>query len=164
MNTAAVLLEWLAPKPGEHVLDLGCGLGLHAAAIAACGAHVTGIDPEGHLLEQARLACPQGEFIAVGLFEYSPSRRFDAIFANAVLHWVAPPDAALRRLFELLRPGGRIAGSYGARADEAANLVNYYLPDAARCRELLLSAGFTQIHVEEAATRLRWRAVRPVTG
>jgi hypothetical protein len=67
-------------------------------------------------------------------------------------------------MFELLRPGGRLAASYGARAAEAANLVNYYLPDAALCRELLLSAGFTQIHVEEAANGLLLRAVRPVTG
>ena len=164
MSTAAILLEWLAPQPGEDVLDLGCGLGLHSTAIARCGASVTGADPETQLLEQARLVCPSGKFLAAGLFDLDPSLRFDAIFAHAVLHWIHPPEAAVRRLFDLLRPGGRIAASYGAKAAEAANLVNCYLPDRAQCLELFHSAGFTAIHVEGSTRGILLRAARPVTG
>lgn len=164
MTTPSLLLEWLAIQPGEEVLDIGCGLGANARAIAACGARVTGIDPEAHLLEQARLACPDGSFHALGLFEFNPGQQFDAILAHSVLHWIQPGDAAAHRLFALLRPGGRIAASYGARAREASNLVNYYLPDARQIRRFFLEAGFESIRLEEQNGRTLLYARRPTAA
>lgn len=48
------LIEWLAPKPGERVLDVGCGDGYNSAAIARRGAFVTGIDVNEQRLAIAR--------------------------------------------------------------------------------------------------------------
>jgi len=155
------LLEWLAPQPGERFLDVGCGLGTLSARLAACGAVVTGIDPEPQLLEQARIACPGGLFLAVGLFEFRPAESFDGILAHAVLHWLGRPEPALRRLFDLLRPGGRLAASYGAKAAEAANLLEYYVPEAEECRRALRAAGFHPAHVEPWEKGVLLYAERP---
>lgn len=162
MTTAEALLAWLALRPGERVLDVGCGLGWNAAAMSALGASVTGIDPEQHLLEQARLLCPEGTFLPVGLLDFHPPSRFDAIFAHAVLHWIAPPPAAARRIFELLNPGGRFAASFGATAREAANLVNYYLPDMHEYASILAAAGFDSIASQRRPEGFMVFAVRPV--
>lgn len=162
MTTVEVLLQWLALRPGENVLDLGCGLGFNSTAMAARGARVTGIDPEGHLLEQARLICPEGIFIPAGLFDPALEGNFDAILAHSVLHWIQPPAAAARRLYELLRPGGRLAASFGASAAEAANLVNYYLPDTGEYRSVLMSAGFSEVATAERPGGFVVFAVRPL--
>jgi trans-aconitate methyltransferase len=164
VSPAQALLDWLDLQPGEEVLDVGCGLGVHSRAMALRGARVTGIDPEAHLLEQARLACPDGVFIAVGLLDYQPPRRFDAVFAHAVLHWIRPGDAPARRLFSLLRPCGRLAASYGARAREASNLFNYYLPDAEQCRSSFLEAGFSNLRLEQRDGGILVFATRPETA
>lgn len=161
MTTAETLLAWLALRPGERVLDVGCGLGWDAAAMSALGADVTGIDPEPHLLDQARLLCPGGTFLPLGLLDFHPETRFDAIFAHAVLHWITPPPAAARRLFELLKPGGRLAASFGAKAKEAANLVNYYLPDMNEYCSILAAAGFDSIAAQRRPEGFVVFAVRP---
>ena len=48
------LFELLAPRPGERVLDLGCGTGHLTARIAEAGADVVGIDASAEMVEQAR--------------------------------------------------------------------------------------------------------------
>jgi 2-polyprenyl-3-methyl-5-hydroxy-6-metoxy-1,4-benzoquinol methylase len=48
------LFELLAPRPGERVLDLGCGTGHLTARIAETGADVVGIDASAEMVEQAR--------------------------------------------------------------------------------------------------------------
>lgn len=149
MNTAARLLEWLRPAPGERILDVGCGLGAQSALLARAGAIVTGIDPEAHLLEQARIACPEGRFFALSLSEFETDEPFDAVLAHAVLHWAGDPGAAFGKLASLLKPNGRLAASYGAKAVEASNLVNYYVPPANECRRVLAALGFQSIRIEE---------------
>lgn len=161
MSASARLLEWLSPQPGERFLDLGCGLGTLSALLHAAGARVTGIDPECHLLEQARIACPSARFVAAGLYDFSPEEPFDGILAHAVLHWTGNPEAAFRRIWDLLRPGGRVAASYGARAAEAANLVNYYLPDVDECVRALERIGFVSIRTEAWAMGFLVYAERP---
>ena len=55
---ASGLLELLAAKPGERILDVGCGTGHLTAQIAATGAHVVGIDASSAMIEQAREKYP----------------------------------------------------------------------------------------------------------
>src|SRR5258708_4692978 len=58
----AQLLELLAPKPGERILDLGCGTAALTAQIAAAGAQVVGIDRSPEMIEQARRSFPDLSF------------------------------------------------------------------------------------------------------
>ena len=53
---AAGLLELLDSKPGERILDIGCGTGHLTAQIAATGAYVIGIDCSAEMIRQARAA------------------------------------------------------------------------------------------------------------
>lgn len=137
-----ILIEMLAPQPGERVLDAGCGLGRWTAALASSGASVTGLDIHAPLLEQARLACPAAEFYAADLLTWKPPQPFDAIYAFATLHWVLPPLDAARALYALLRPGGRLAAAFGGLSAVARQLEGCYQPAPRAYIRVLERAGF----------------------
>lgn len=142
------MIALLAPQPGERILDAGCGVGAGAARLAAAGARVTGIDPLGALLEQARFAHPGCEFVEAELLVYQPSAPFDAVLAHAALHWIRPPEQAALKLFECLRPGGRLAASLGGANESARQLEAYYQPLAGEYAKVLKEAGFADIAVQ----------------
>jgi trans-aconitate methyltransferase len=147
--TGEELIGLLAPAPAERILDVGCGMGEHAGAMAARGARVTGIDPNGVLLEQARYRHPGVEFVETSLAGYVPGEAFDAVFAHSSLHWIHPPGQAAADLFRLLRPGGRLAASLGGAAPAAAAMVHYYLPRAEEYQRLLERSGFAEVVCRE---------------
>ena len=90
------LLPLLAAQPGERILDLGCGTGQLTAKIAALGATVTGLDSSAPMLDQARASCPSIAFHQADARSFDlPEKGFDAVFSNAVLHWIHQPRAVL---------------------------------------------------------------------
>jgi trans-aconitate methyltransferase len=142
-----ILIEMLAPRPGERVLDAGCGLGRWTAALTATGASLTGIDLHAPLLEQARLACPAAEFHAADLLTWTAPQPFDAIYAFATLHWIQPPLAAARALYALLRPGGRLAAAFGGLSAVARELKGCYQPAPRDYQSVLERAGFAMLEL-----------------
>jgi trans-aconitate methyltransferase len=116
----ASLVELLAPKAGERVLDLGCGTGHLTAAIAAAGAAVVGLDRSAEMLGQARAAYPHLEFVRGDARDFAFDQPFDAVFSNATLHWVRPPEAAARCVRDALKPGGRFVAEFGGRGNVRA--------------------------------------------
>jgi SAM-dependent methyltransferase len=108
IDAGSDLLDVLRPEPGEHVLDLGCGTGTLTAAIAARGAHVTGIDVEPAMVDQARTRYPELDFMVGDGHRVTAGAPLDAVFANAVLHWLTRADEALASVHRTLRPGGRL--------------------------------------------------------
>jgi trans-aconitate methyltransferase len=118
----ASLVELLAARPGERVLDLGCGTGHLTAAIAATGAAVVGLDRSEEMLTQARSAYPALPFVLGDARDFRFDEPFDAVFSNAALHWVRPPEAAVRRIADALKPGGRFVVELGGRGNVAAIL------------------------------------------
>jgi SAM-dependent methyltransferase len=115
----AALLEWLEPRPGERVLDLGCGDGVLTAAIAASGAVTAGLDPSPSLVRAAR---DRGLAVVRAAAPALPfrNRSFDAVFSNAVLHWIADPAPTLAAIAGVLRPGGRLVAELGGHGNVAA--------------------------------------------
>jgi trans-aconitate methyltransferase len=107
------LIEWLAPKPGERILDLGCGTGHLAYEIAQAGCEVVGMDASAEMVEQARRAFPELHFEVGDAADFSFTEPFDAIFSNATLHWVLDYQAAIACMYRHLKPGGRLVLEMG---------------------------------------------------
>src|ERR1700688_224339 len=82
------VLDVLAPQKGERILDLGCGSGQLTAAIADGGAAVIGLDSSPEMLAKARANYPAIEFRLGDAANFSMEPPVDAVFSNAVLHWV----------------------------------------------------------------------------
>lgn len=113
----ASLVELLAPQHGERILDLGCGTGHLTSQIAQAGAEAVGLDHSAEMLQQARAAYPGLQFIQGDARDFSFTEPFDAIFSNAVLHWIRPPEAVIRCLRDALRPSGRFVTEFGGRGN-----------------------------------------------
>jgi trans-aconitate methyltransferase len=119
-RAALDLVEWLDPKPGEHILDLGCGTGHLTQEIAARGADVVGIDNSEAMLAEARRSHPALRFEHADAAELRTLRPVDAVFSNAALHWMTRPDAVAARVYEALRPGGRFVAEMGGKGNVRA--------------------------------------------
>ena len=91
-NPIDVILAALGPLDGARILELGCGHGALAKALALAGAKVVGVDPEPAALKAARRAVPAALFVQAGA-EALPVRdaAFEgAVFQNALHHIPAP--------------------------------------------------------------------------
>lgn len=113
----ASLVELLDPKPGERTLDLGCGTGHLSARIAEAGAEVLGVDGSPEMVEAAARAYPAMRFEVADARTLKYEGQFDAVFSNAVLHWVKEAEAVARGVARALRPGGRFVAEFGGKGN-----------------------------------------------
>ncbi len=150
----AQLVQRLAPQ--STVLDIGCGSGLpSAAALAAAGHRVVGVDISPRQIELARANVAGGSFVACDVLELvAEPHSFDAVMALYSLTHV-PRDRypmLLGRIAEWLRPGGVLLASMGT-SDVAGCNEDDFLGfghtswtngcDPATSRRLLYDAGFS---------------------
>ena len=109
-------LDWingLAPLAGLHVLDVGCGGGILADAMARKGAEVTGIDlatkalrvAQLHALEAQTPRVQYREISAEALAAQSPG-QFDVVTCMEMLEHVPDPASVVRACATLVKPGG----------------------------------------------------------
>jgi len=110
-DLANPVVELLAPRPGERILDLGCGDGALTEKLVALGCVVVGVDgsPEQVAAARARgldARVADGERLGF-------AGEFDAVFSNAVLHWMRQPAAVIDGVFRALKPGGRFVAECG---------------------------------------------------
>lgn len=107
-------LALMPPLPGAHVLDAGCGAGLHAADMIRSGATVTGVDASSVLLDLARTRCPGATFVRADLahpLDFLDTASFDAVLCALVLHYLEDWGGALQEFRRVLRPGGLLVVS-----------------------------------------------------
>jgi trans-aconitate methyltransferase len=153
----APVLELLAPMPGEHILDLGCGDGVLTEKIAATGAVVVAVDAAPDMVAAARRRGLDARVAAGQELDFEPS--FDAVFSNAALHWMRPPEQILAGVYRALKPGGRFVAEMGGHNNIAAVIVAlsavlgrrgldvhrlspWYFPSAEAYGEKLEATGF----------------------
>lgn len=111
------LIDLLNPQPGEHILDLGCGTGQLTAAIAARGARVQGIDADPAMVAQAQINTPHLTFSTADACTFTLAEPVDAIFSNAVLHWIPTADQVVAQVWAALKPSGRFIAEFGGKGN-----------------------------------------------
>lgn len=116
------VLDRLALRGGEHVLDAGCGTGRVTLAleerVAAVGGHVTAMDRSFEMTRLARRTLPASVPVVCADLLALPFRRaFDVVFSTATLHWVLDPARLDRELASVLRPGGRLHAQCGGASN-----------------------------------------------
>jgi SAM-dependent methyltransferase len=115
------LREWererLALRPGQSIIDVGCGIGEVALALSrdvAPGGHVVGIDASEAMLTVAReraagsdvdMTFRTGDAAALD----EPDASFDACRSERMLQWLMEPETAIDEMIRVVRPGGRIS-------------------------------------------------------
>jgi trans-aconitate methyltransferase len=113
------VLDLLQPQPGETILDLGCGDGVLTEKLAALGARVIGVDSSVNMVEAAKARGLDARVMDATALAFD--NEFDAVFSNAVLHWVKnDPDAAIAGAYRALRRPGRFVGELGGHGCVAA--------------------------------------------
>jgi trans-aconitate methyltransferase len=115
----AGLLELLAAKPGERILDLGCGTGHLTHQIAERGSEVLGIDSSPEMIGQARQNYPGLNFVLQNAAEMRFDSEFDAIFSNAALHWMLDAEGVVAAISKALRRNGRLVAEFGGKGNIA---------------------------------------------
>src|SRR5262245_29494538 len=85
-DLGAPVVELLAPKPGERILDLGCGDGVLTKKLVDLGCHVVAIDSSAPQIEAARKLGLDAHVMTGEALPFH--EEFDAVFSNAVLHWI----------------------------------------------------------------------------
>jgi trans-aconitate methyltransferase len=157
------LLQLLDARPGELILDLGCGDGALTEKIISYGCIVIGVDSS---FPQLKAAKNRGLDVALmDAHQLGVQRRFDAVFTNAALHWMKQPETVVARVANALKPGGRFIGEFGGKGNvEQIRLVlhdtlrkygidptpfdPWYYPTPEEYSELLSKVGFVISYME----------------
>jgi trans-aconitate 2-methyltransferase len=111
------VVELLAPRAGEHILDLGCGPGQLTRKIADSGAEVIGLDASPEMIGQARQNYPELRFVLQDAAALPFDNEFHAVFSNAALHWMLNPAAVVSGVARALRPAGRFVLEMGGKGN-----------------------------------------------
>ncbi len=167
---AGPVIERLALRGDETVLDAGCGSGRVTKLLLELlpRGRVVAVDAAPSMVEEARAAVgDRAEVIQSDLTQLELDERVDAVFSNAVFHWVPDHDALFARMHAVLRPGGRlvaqcggagnvdrfhaVAREVGEEAPFAEHLAGWVGPwnfaGAQETEERLARAGFDHIRV-----------------
>lgn len=162
-NLALPVVDLLEPRAGERILDLGCGDGTLAVEIEKVGAKVVGVDLSGNMVAKTKEKGIEAYVMSATELPYEDA--FDAVFSNAVLHWVKEPDAAIDRIHRGLKAGGRFIAEFGGYGnikyltdamqtvfdgDSAYGTFNnpWYFPDVAEYKAKLEARGFKVDYIE----------------
>ncbi|SFV68484.1 2-isopropylmalate synthase [hydrothermal vent metagenome] len=110
-NLAMPLIDILQPKAQEKILDLGCGEGTLAEVIQEYKCEVIGVDLSADMVEKAK--AKNIEAYVMSATELAYENEFDAVFSNAVLHWVQDANLAIQEVKKVLKKEGRFVAEFG---------------------------------------------------
>jgi demethylmenaquinone methyltransferase/2-methoxy-6-polyprenyl-1,4-benzoquinol methylase len=99
----------VAPQPGERILDIAAGTGTSSIALAKSGAEVVAADFSAGMIEVGRQKHPQLEFVQADATALPfKAGEFDAVTISFGLRNIKDPKRALREMYRVLKPGGRL--------------------------------------------------------
>ena len=175
---ATEVLRRLELRGDEVVLDAGCGSGRVTALIAdrVPRGRVIGIDASESMVAKARETLGDRAELHIGnLTELALDREVNAVFSNAVFHWILDHDLLFERLHRALKPGGRLVAQCGGGGN-VASITDAIAQVGARKPFSDHLAGFEPIwnfsSAEDAHRRLQsagfeeiecWLEAKPVT-
>ena len=160
------ILSYLQAQADEAILDLGCGTGDLTQQIAALGANVIGIDSSAEMIEKAQSKFPELPFFQMDATSMRFDQSFDAIFSNAVLHWISQQDRLIERMYHCLKTGGRLVLEFGGKGNiqqitdclrsvllqkgysDNAQVKVWYFPSIGEYASKLEAQGFQVFHAE----------------
>lgn len=162
------VLSLLEPKVGESILDLGCGSGFLTNEIREQGAQVLGVDSSAEMIEKAKKSFPETEFKVINATDLGFDASFNAVFSNAVLHWIKAEDQPemMDAVFKALKPGGRFVAEMGGKGNVGRMistlrkiLIQYGYPQQAEMDYLFFpSVGAYTSMLEKAGFRVMYAA------
>ena len=109
------IVELLNPQSNETILDIGCGTGDLTKKIAELCGKVTGIDNSREMIQSAQKKHQGISFIHADAKNFQLNEKFDAIFSNAVLHWIPQADIMIQNANRHLKTGGRYVVEFGGK-------------------------------------------------
>ena len=170
------VIEWLDPKPGERLLDVGCGDGFYDRRMAALGASVDAIDARAARVALASRRNPHPNVryhhMTAGALSFEDG-VFDKAVSICVLEHIEDDVQALRQMHRVLRPGGRlvlscdslsnrgVSESLRRRHAERYAVRHFYRRDSLDA--LLRSTGFEPVRSEFVLTTPVSLAITRVT-
>jgi len=110
-NLALPVVELLDPKEGENILDLGCGEGTLALEIKKSGVEVIGVDLSEEMIKKTKSKGIDAKVMSATNLDFE--NKFDAVFSNAVLHWVKNSELAIQKIHKALKKEGRFVAEFG---------------------------------------------------
>jgi SAM-dependent methyltransferase len=153
----------LRPRPGERILDAGCGTGRNLGALLEAGALPSGIDFSAGMLAVAQDKYPQVELRRADLQETFPfaEATFDAALCALIGEHLRDLRSTCSEIFRTLKPGGRFVFSvyhpWLAQAGKEANFerdgvayrLGAELHTVADYRQAIAEAGFVNLAEHE---------------
>jgi trans-aconitate methyltransferase len=109
------VVDLLQPRPGERILDLGCGDGTLASNIESVGAKVVGVDSSREMVTATQACGIEAHVMSGDALTFRS--EFDAVFTNATLHWIKDYQAVIRGVWAALKPDGSFVGEFGAHGN-----------------------------------------------
>jgi trans-aconitate 2-methyltransferase len=161
---ATEILERAAIRPGERVLDAGCGGGGVTRLLLERTDDVIAVDADASMVARARETLPSGVTVLhQDLLELELHEPVDVVFSCAVFHWITDHERLFERLRAVLRPGGRLVAQCGGHGNIAKVLEAvgerpgvWLYADAGDTERRLRDAGFSEVRawLEPRPTRV----------